>query len=59
MAQVQIHGGEALESALLRFKREVQQEDIVREIRRHSFDPKTGEKKHAKETWPASSPSKN
>jgi len=38
-----------LESALRRFKRKVQQEDIVKEIKRHSFYLKPGEKRRQKE----------
>ncbi len=37
------------ESALRRFKRKVQQEDIVKEIKRHSFYLKPGEKRRTKE----------
>ena len=49
VAEVQIQDGETLESALRRFKRKVQQEDIVKDIRRHSFHLKPGEKKRTKE----------
>ena len=49
MAEVHIQDGETLESALRRFKRKVQQEDIVKEIKRHSFHLKPGEKKRTKE----------
>lgn len=35
--------GEPLDVALLRFKHNVQQEDIVKEIKRHSFYLKPGE----------------
>ncbi|MDQ2839730.1 MAG: 30S ribosomal protein S21 [Acidobacteriota bacterium] len=38
-----------MESALRRFKRKVQQEDIVKEIKRHSFYLKPGEKRRTKE----------
>ena len=44
MAEVHIQDGESLESALRRFKRKVQQEDIIKEIKRHSFYLKPGEK---------------
>jgi len=37
-----------LDSALRRFKRKVQQEDIIKEIKRHSFYLKPGEKKRVK-----------
>jgi len=39
---------ETLESALRRFKRKVQQEDIIKEIKRHSYYVKPGEKKRIK-----------
>jgi small subunit ribosomal protein S21 len=48
MAEVHIHEGETLESALKRFKRKVLQEDIIKEIKRHSFYLKPGEKKRVK-----------
>ena len=41
--------GEGIEGALRRFKRKVQQEDIIKEVRRHSFYLKPGEKKRVKE----------
>lgn len=44
-----VQDGETLESALRRFKRKVQLEDIIKEIRRHSFYLKPGEKKRTKE----------
>jgi small subunit ribosomal protein S21 len=37
LAEVQLHDGESLESALKRFKRKVLQEDIIKEIKRHAF----------------------
>lgn len=49
MAEVQLHEGESLESALKRFKRKVLQEDIIKEIKRHSFYLKPGQKKRVKE----------
>ena len=49
LAEVNIQDGETLESALRRFKRKVQQEDIIKEIKRHSFYLKPGEKKRTKE----------
>ena len=48
MAQVQIHDGESLDSALRRFKRKVMQEDIIKEIKRHAFYLKPGQKKRVK-----------
>jgi hypothetical protein len=35
-AEVRLQEGESLESALRRFKRKVQTEDIIKEIKRHS-----------------------
>jgi small subunit ribosomal protein S21 len=49
LAEVQVHDGESLESALKRFKRKVLQEDIIREITRHAFYLKPGQKKRVKE----------
>jgi small subunit ribosomal protein S21 len=49
LAEVRLQEGESLENALRRFKRKVQQEDIVKEVKRHSFYLKPGEKKRAKE----------
>ncbi|HKC70739.1 MAG TPA: 30S ribosomal protein S21 [Terriglobales bacterium] len=49
MAEVRIQEGESLENALRRFKRKVQQEDIVKEVKRHSFYLKPGEKRRTKE----------
>ena len=49
MAEVVLQDGETLESALRRFKRKVQQEDIIKEIKKHSFYLKPGEKRRTKE----------
>jgi small subunit ribosomal protein S21 len=49
LAEVHVQDGENLESALRRFKRKVQTEDIIKEVRRHSFYLKPGEKKRTKE----------
>jgi len=49
LAEVRIQEGESLENALRRFKRKVQQEDIIKEIKKHSFYMKPGEKRRAKE----------
>ena len=48
MAEVHIQDGETLENALRRFKRKVLQEDIIREVKRHSFYLKPGQKKRIK-----------
>ena len=49
MAEVRVQDNESIESALRRFKRKVQQEDIIKEIKRHSFYMKPGDKKRAKQ----------
>ena len=49
MAEVRVQEGEPLENALRRFKRKVQQEDIIKEIKRHSYYLKPGEKRRTKE----------
>ena len=49
MAEVVIQDGETLESALRRFKRKVQQEDIIKDIKRHSYYLKPGEKRRVKQ----------
>ena len=49
MAEVRLQEGESLENALRRFKRKVQQEDIIKEVKRHSFYLKPGEKKRLKQ----------
>jgi small subunit ribosomal protein S21 len=48
LAEVHIQDGETLENALRRFKRKVLQEDIIREVKRHSFYLKPGQKKRIK-----------
>lgn len=48
MAEVKLQEGETLENALRRFKRKVQTEDIIKEVKRHSFYLKPGEKKRVK-----------
>jgi small subunit ribosomal protein S21 len=49
MAEVFVQDNESLEAALRRFKRKVQQEDIIKEIKKHSFYLKPGEKKRLKQ----------
>ena len=48
MADIRFQDGETIENALRRFKRKVLQEDIIKEVRRHSFYLKPGEKKRVK-----------
>ena len=49
MAEIRVQEGESFENALRRFKRKVQQEDIIKEVRRHSFYLKPGEKRRTKQ----------
>jgi len=49
VAEVRIQDGESIENALRRFKRKVQQEDIIKEVKKHSFYLKPGEKKRIKQ----------
>jgi small subunit ribosomal protein S21 len=49
LAEVRLQESEPLENALRRFKRKVQQDDIVKEVKRHSFYLKPGEKRRVKE----------
>jgi len=49
LAEVRLQEGESLENALRRFKRKVQTEDIIKEVRRHSYYLKPGEKKRVKQ----------
>ena len=49
MAEIRVQEGESLENALRRFKRKVQQEDIIKEVKRHSFYLKPGEKRRTKQ----------
>ena len=49
MAEVKLQEGETLENALRRFKRKVQQEDIIKDIKKHSFYLKPGDRRRAKQ----------
>ena len=49
MAEVKLQEGETLENALRRFKRKVLQEDIIKEVKRHSFYLKPGQKRRVKQ----------
>ena len=49
MAEVRVQDDESVESALRRFKRKVQQEDIIKEIKKHSYFLKPGEKRRIKQ----------
>jgi len=48
LAEVHLHEGESLESALKRFKRKVLQEEIIKDIKSHAFYLKPGQKKRVK-----------
>ncbi len=50
MAEVKLQEGETLENALRRFKRKVLQEDIIREVKRHAFYLKPGQKLRVKQS---------
>ena len=49
MAEVRLQEGESIDSALRRFKRKVQTEDIIKEVKRHSFYLKPGAKRRVKQ----------
>ena len=49
LAEVRLQEGESIENALRRFKRKVQTEDIIREVKRHSFYLKPGAKRRVKQ----------
>jgi small subunit ribosomal protein S21 len=49
LAEIKIQEGESIENALRRFKRKVQQEDIIKDIKKHSFYLKPGDKRRAKQ----------
>jgi small subunit ribosomal protein S21 len=49
LAEVRLQEGESIDNALRRFKRKVQAEDIIKEVKRHSFYLKPGEKKRVKQ----------
>ena len=49
MAEVRVQKGESLDSALRRFKRKVQTEDIIKEVKRHSFYLKPGARRRVKQ----------
>ena len=49
LAEVRLQEGESLENALRRFKRKGQAEDIIKEMKRHSFYLKPGDKRRMKQ----------
>jgi small subunit ribosomal protein S21 len=52
LAEIRLQEGGSLENALRRFKRKVQTEDIIKEIKRHSFYLKPGERCRVKQALP-------
>jgi small subunit ribosomal protein S21 len=49
LAEVRLQEGETVENALRRFKRQVVQENIIGEVKRHSFYLKPGQKLRVKQ----------
>jgi small subunit ribosomal protein S21 len=49
LADVRLQEGETVENALRRFKRQVVQENIIGEVKRHSFYLKPGQKLRVKQ----------
>jgi small subunit ribosomal protein S21 len=49
LAEIRLQEGEPLENALRRFKRKVQAEDIIKEVKRHSYYLKPGERRRVKQ----------
>jgi small subunit ribosomal protein S21 len=48
LAEIRIFAGESIESALKRFKRQVQEEGIIKEAKKHAFFLPPGEKRRLK-----------
>jgi small subunit ribosomal protein S21 len=48
LAEIHVNDGESLESALKRFKRKVMNEEIIKDIKKHAFYLKPGQKKRVK-----------
>jgi len=49
LAEIRLQEGESLENALRRFKRKVMTEDIIKEVKRHSYYLKPGERRRVKQ----------
>ena len=49
MAEILLQEGESIDSALGRFKRKDQTEDIIKEVKRHSYYLKPGAKRRVKQ----------
>lgn len=48
LAEIHLQDGESLESALKRFKRKVMNEEIIKDIKKHAFYLKPGQRKRLK-----------
>jgi len=48
VASIELSNGEPIESALRRFKRQVQREGIISDVKKHTFYLKPGERKRLK-----------
>jgi small subunit ribosomal protein S21 len=49
LAEVRLQEGESIENALRTFKRKVQTEEIIKDVKRHSYYLKPGAKRRAKQ----------
>ena len=49
LAEIRLQEGESLENALRRFKRKVMTEDIIKDVKRHSYYLKPGERRRVKQ----------
>ena len=49
LAEIRLQEGESIDNVLRRFKRKVQTEDIIKEVKRHSFYLKPGAKRRVKQ----------
>ena len=49
VGEIRLQEGESLENALRRFKRKVQTEDIIGEVKHHSYYLKPGERRRVKQ----------
>ena len=58
MAEVRLQEGESLENALRRFKRKVMTEDIIKDVKRHSYYLKPGERRRVKQALAQNVPEK-
>jgi len=48
VASIELNQGETIENALRRFKRQVQREGIISDVKKHTFYLKPGERKRLK-----------